>query len=96
MNVTKEQLELTKVMWEQAKERAALTTAAAGRLKESKQALIQSLKALGASNLEAAKEFQKYLDAHWEELGKATEEMNRTSELYGKLYRKYKAQQEKA
>jgi DNA anti-recombination protein RmuC len=95
MKVTNEQLELTKIMWEQARERAALTTAAAGRLQESRRALIDSLQALGVSQLDATKEFQKYLDAHWEEFGKATEEMNRTSELYGELYKKYKAQQDK-
>lgn len=93
MKVTQEQLTLAKTMWEQARDRAALTTAAMGHLTQSRKDLVDSLINLGESHQKAFQEFQKYLDAHWEELQKATDEMNKMSEEYGRIYKKYKAEQ---
>ena len=58
-----------------------------------KEQLIDSLKRLGSSHNAAREEFEKHLDAHWDELGKATREVNRTEEIYAELYKKYKSQQ---
>ncbi|CAI8962415.1 putative Phage protein [Pseudomonas sp. IT-P44] len=90
--ITREEVEVAKALWEEARITHALSISGLGLLKQNATAIIHSVIALGFSQVVAVKEFEKYEAAQQTTVKSSLEAMSAREEEYAKADRAYKVQ----
>jgi hypothetical protein len=88
--ITKEQIELAKTLWEQARESALYAHESWRLLMESQKVLLDSYRAAGFPLSEATKQFEKFMADHSERYKAALEHMDKMSNAYGEILEQFK------
>lgn len=92
--ITREELEVAKALWEEARITHALSISGLGLLKQNSTALINSIIALGFIQATAVNEFEKYKNAQLATMQSSLEAMNSREAEYANLDRLYKSQRQ--
>lgn len=94
--ITREELEVAKALWEEARITHALSISGFGLLKQNSTVLINSIIALGFSQATAINEFEKYEDAQLATMQSSLEAMSAREAEYANLDRLYKSQKQQS
>ncbi|MBI6567946.1 hypothetical protein [Pseudomonas synxantha] len=92
--ITREEAEVAKAIWGEAKITHTLSISGLGLLKQNATAIIHSVIALGFSQVVAVKEFEKYEAAQQTTVKSSLEAIIAREEEYAKANRAYKAQKQ--
>lgn len=94
--ITREELEVAKALWEEARITHALSISGFGLLKQNSTVLINSIIALGFSQATAINEFEKYEGAQLATMQSSLEAMSAREAEYANLDRLYKSQKQQS
>lgn len=94
--IAREEVEVAKALWEEARITHALSISGFGLLKQNSTVLINSIIALGFSQATAVAEFEKYENAQLATMQSSLEAMNAREAEYANLERLYKSQNQQS
>lgn len=88
--ITKEQIEQTKTLWEQARESALRAHESWSLLMQSQKPLLDSYRAAGFPHSEATIQIEKFIEEHSEQYKAALEHLDKMSRTYGEILEQFK------
>lgn len=88
--ITREQIELAKNLWEQARQSSALAHQSWDFLRQSQKALLESYRKTGFPFGEATQQFEKLMDEHAQRYKAALDHMDNMAKSYLELLEQFK------
>lgn len=88
--ITKDQVELAKILWEQSKQSALHAHESWRLLTQSHSALINSLRTAGFPFTEATKQFENLMEEHSKQYKAALDHMDKMAIEYGEILEQIK------